>query len=510
MKFRNPIIPGFHPDPSICRVGEDYYLVTSSFEYFPGVPVYHSRDMIHWRQIGHCLTRQSQLNLIHDAPLNYSYGIWAPTIRYYDGIYTMITTNSSGGGNFLVTATDPAGEWSEPVWIEPEIFDPSLFFDDDGKVYYTKRGPTGIVQAEIDVRTGKLLTPLREIVKGFCSPDIEGPHLYKIRGTYYLMSAEGGSRYGHMETIGRSRSPWGPFEPCPHNPILSHRHMIGGTIRTTGHGDLVEAHDGSWWLVFLATRHDGYDSFSHLGRETFLAPVEWTDDGWPVVNKDGTVSLDMEAKGLPPVVWPEEPERDDFNVSTLAFCWNFLRNPAPGSWSLTERPGWLRLSGSAVDLDHHLAPSFVGRRQEHFNCRAATLLEFQPVHEGEEAGLTVFMNNEHHYDLAITRDGGTYQIILRRRIGDLKVVTAREPIGPGKVVLEIRGFSQRYEFYYGSEGRELQFLGTAPAKYLAAEIAGTWTGVYLAMYACGAGKRCSTPADFDWFRYRGSDEGLFG
>ncbi|WP_171026096.1 MULTISPECIES: glycoside hydrolase family 43 protein, partial [unclassified Clostridium] len=219
MGFRNPIIPGYNPDPSVCRVGEDYYLVTSSFEDFPGVPVYHSRDMVNWEQIGYCLTRRSQLELKNCPP---SRGIFAPVIRYHQGRFYMITTNVSHGGNFYVWTEDPAGEWSEPIFLAQGGIDPSLFFDDDGKVYLTSNQPTGgdwtIAQSEIDIATGQLLTKPRTVWTGTGGRHPEGPHLYKINGKYYLMIAEGGTELGHMETIARSDSPYGPFESCPHNP----------------------------------------------------------------------------------------------------------------------------------------------------------------------------------------------------------------------------------------------------------------------------------------------------
>ena len=220
MKIGNPIIPGFYPDPSICRVGRDYYLVTSSFEYFPGVPIFHSRDLVHWRQIGHCLTRPSQLPL-HEAKA--SKGIYAPTLRHHAGRFYMVTTNTSHGGNFWVTAEDPAGEWSEPVWLDQPGIDPSLLFD-DGKVYLTS---SGNAQCQIDPATGKRLGDLRRTWAGTGGGFLEAPHLYKIRGRYYLVTAEGGTGRGHMVTIARADNPWGPFENCPHNPILSNR---GSTV----------------------------------------------------------------------------------------------------------------------------------------------------------------------------------------------------------------------------------------------------------------------------------------
>src|SRR5215217_6358467 len=251
MRFTNPILPGFHPDSSICRAGDDYYLVTSSFEYTPGVPIFHSRDLVHWRQIGHCLTRPSQLPLPLQQP---SLGIFAPTIRHHDGVFSMVTTNldqliSTEGrqGSFYVTTDDPAGEWSESVWVDQGGIDPSLLFDDDGRVYLSSthnpraadpdEGSTepgwGIQQSEVDIKTGRLLTEPRLIWTGTGGSHPEGPHLYKIAGRYYLMIAEGGTEYGHMETIARSHTPWGPWEACRHNPILSHR-SYHSPIQATG------------------------------------------------------------------------------------------------------------------------------------------------------------------------------------------------------------------------------------------------------------------------------------
>jgi len=318
MQFNNPVIPGFHPDPSLCRVGEDYYLITSSFEYFPGVPIFHSRDLVHWRQIGRCLTRASQLPLTH---AHRSEGIWAPTLRYHDGVFYMVAANNWEPGHFLVTATEPAGPWSEPLWIktdpggEPsdtpwigsEGWDPSLFFDDDGSVYFTWYvHPAGIKQSLIDLATGELLTPPRIIWAGSGDKSPEGPHLYKINSLYYLLAAEGGTEYGHMVTIARSPSPWGPFESCPCNPILSHR-SLDSPIQGAGHGDLVQDHRGKWWLAFLAFRPHGYPPVHHLDRETFLAPVRWDDQGWPLVGANGQADIEMEADVLPPHPWPCTP-----------------------------------------------------------------------------------------------------------------------------------------------------------------------------------------------------------
>lgn len=253
-KYSNPILPGFYPDPSVCRVGADFYLVTSSFHYFPGVPIFHSRDLVHWRQIGHCLTSRSQLNL---DGCKSSLGIFAPTLRFHKGLFYMITTNTNGFRNFYVWAKQPEGPWSEPVWLDWPGIDPSLFFDEDGRVYITGNGgflgdeALGIYQAEINPETGSLLSERRFIWAGTGAKAPEGPHLYKIHGKYYLLIAEGGTEYGHMVTIARSDHPYGPYESHPFNPILTHR-SIDSPIQATGHADLVELEDGSWWAVFLA------------------------------------------------------------------------------------------------------------------------------------------------------------------------------------------------------------------------------------------------------------------
>ena len=499
MRYRNPVISGFHPDPSVCRVGRDYYLVTSTFEYFPGVPVFHSRDLVHWRLLGHCLTRPEQLPLAACPP---SGGIYAPTIRHQGGRFYMTTTNTTGGGNFLVHAEDPAGPWSDPVWIEQPGIDPSLYFAEDGAAYFQSTGKgDGIYQSGVDPATGRLLSEPRLIWRGTGGRYPEAPHLYRIHGRYYLMIAEGGTEYGHMETIARADDPWGPFEPCRRNPILTHAGHARqrSPIQGTGHADLLEAHDGSWWLVFLAFRPAG-GRFHHLGRETFLAPVSWDADGWPVVGADGGVDLEMEADGLAPHPWQAEPVRDDFDRPDLRPCWNFLRNPYPKDWSLSARAGWLRLAGSPVTLDDQDSPAFVGRRQQHFDCRVAALLEFDPA-DGEEGGLTVLANNTHHYEIALTRQDGTRMVIVRRRIGDLCAVVGRSPAPDGPVTLAIDADRARYTFSFASPGSDFRTLAVGATRYLSTEVAGGFTGVYLGMYATGNARRCIAPADFDWFDY---------
>ncbi|MBB6731239.1 glycoside hydrolase family 43 protein [Cohnella zeiphila] len=499
MPYTNPIIPGFHPDPSICRVGEDYYLVTSSFEYFPGVPIFHSKDLVNWRQIGHCLNTEEQLPLAHAGS---SGGIYAPTIRYHDGWFYMATTNVSGVGNFYVRSNQPAGPWSDPIPVAQQGIDPSLLFDEDGRVYFQStcsgHEGEGIYQCEIDISTGSLLTESRLIWRGTGGAYPEAPHLYKINGLYYLMIAEGGTEYGHMVTIARSGDPYGPYDPCPHNPILSHR-SLKSSIHATGHADLVQAHDGSWWAVFLGIRPVSYPMKHHLGRETFLAPVSWSDDGWPMIGHGGRVESVMDSPPFAEVRWPLKADRDDFDDPTLGLDWTFLRNPAPGSWSLSERPGHLVLRGTKTSLDDAGAPAFVGRRLAHFSCSMAAALDFEPAEEGEEAGLTVFMNERHHYDLAVRFREGRKAIVFRRTVGSLRTESAQE-CAPGPVVLQIEARPDTLVFTVRQDSAPDLEAGSGETHLLSTEVAGGFTGVFAAMYAVSeTGER--TPACFDWFDY---------
>jgi xylan 1,4-beta-xylosidase len=497
--YINPVIKSFNPDPSVCRVGEDYYLVTSTFEYFPGVPVYQSRDLVHWKQVGYCLTRKSQLNL---KGAGFWGGIYAPTIRYHDGIFYMITTNVGGGGNFFVTARDPSGTWSDPVWIDDSNFDPSLFFDDDGKVYYTRRSPTGIVQAEIDINTGKFLSELQEITRGMVSRDAEGPHLYKINGWYYIMLAEGGTRALHMETIGRSRSPWGPFIPCPNNPILAQHEGWGNIIRGPGHAEIIQAHDGSWWMIFLATRHNSYDAMSHLGRESFLVPVNW-EKGWPVIDNNNLLSLEMKARTLPPHPWEQQKTRDEFYNDSLDLCWIFLCNPLNDSWSLFERPGFLRLYGQKATLDSIGSPAFVGRKQTSFHFKAETMMEFNPSGENQEAGLTTYLNDKHHYDFFVAMRNRSRCLFVRKTIGDIVCEVTKVKLEAGSVILRIIADPEKYQFQFSTgQAKEYTTVATGLTQYLGTELANTWTGVVIAMYATGNGKKSAQPADFGWFDFQ--------
>jgi xylan 1,4-beta-xylosidase len=499
-KFENPVISGFHADPSVCRVGDDYYVANSSFEYFPGVPIFHSRDLVHWQPIGYALTRKSQLPL---EKVRASGGIYAPTLRWHDGTFYMVTTNVDGGGNFYVTATDPAGPWSDPVRLDQSGIDPSLFFDDDGTVYYTRHVGAGdgyVGQQSLDLKTGKLVGEMKEIWRGTGGQWPEGPHLYKKDGRYYLMIAEGGTSYDHRVTIARSDSPWGPFEACPQNPILTHARRREHPIQALGHADLVETPTG-WWLVCLGIRPQGGRTHT-IGRETFLAPVKWSDDGWPVVNGNGTLELSMPTPGLTAHPWPEPPKRDDFKGDKLALVWNFVRNPHDGDWSLAERPGYLRLHGSAVSLSDKDSPALVCQRQTAPGCRASTRLTFEPASDNEEAGLTIRGNDANHFDVGITMHEGRRQVFFRPVLGGKVTEPVRYEDAPsGDVVFSIEARPLEYEFFYQSPDGSPQSLGTAKTQSLSSEKIGGFTGAFFGLYATGNGKASTAPADFDWFDY---------
>lgn len=494
--YKNPILPGFHPDPSICRVEDNYFLVTSSFEYFPGIPIYHSKDLVNWKLIEYCLTRKSQLNL---DKVPSSGGIFAPTIRYHNGVFYVVTTNVNHGGTFYVKTSNPFDEWSEPVFIDVSGYDPSLYFDDDGKVYLTYTNGYEILQCEIDVETGKLITEPKPIWGGTGGQAPEGPHLYKINGYYYLLIAEGGTEYGHMVTIARSKSPWGPFENCSRNPILTHR-SLGHPIRCVGHADLFQAHDGSWWMVCLGTRPFSYPPKSNLGRETFLVPVKWDEDGWPIVGNNGKIELEMAAPSFFEKKEVVSRELDDFNENNLKLYWNFRRNPDINCYSLTKRKGYLTLLCCKTTLDEADTVTFVGRRQQDFNCRVRTKLEFEPQYENEEAGLTIYLSENFHYDIAISKKQGKKCIVFKRSIASLKDEKVFDLPENKPVILEIRANQLYYYFFYEIDNKKVE-VGKGETFLLTTEVGGRFTGNYFGLYATGNGQDTLTPAYFDWFEY---------
>lgn len=505
--YSNPILPGFYPDPSITKAGEYFYLICSSFEYFPGVPIFRSRNLTHWEQIGHVLDRSSQLDLTNRKS---SDGIYAPALRYHEGTFYMITTDVRGIGNFYVTAKDPAGPWSDPISVPYGGIDPSLFFDDDGKVYVTAQQgadyDSHAIQYEIDIITGEALSEPKVVWHGDGGPWTEGPHLYKINGLYYMMSASGGTAKDHREIIGRSDNPYGPFELYP-EPILTHR-KLDHPIQYLGHADLVEDGNGDWWAVFLGVRltKDGY---SVLGRETFLAPVTWAN-GWPHIdNNEGIVCLDMSvASSLNADA--KEPNsaivqgRDDFD-GELGFEWTFLRNQAEGSHSLAEKQGALTLYGQAATLDDVGQIAFVGRRQQHIAASFITCVSFAPTADGEEAGLCVRRDEDAHYEVGMLRSAGKNLVIARlAKRGESQIVQTAETTAE-QLWLKIEANEVEYTLLYSEDGHTWSSLTSGSARALSPEDFVNkmcFTGVVAGLYATGNGQPSKSPAHFEWFEYQ--------
>jgi xylan 1,4-beta-xylosidase len=425
--YRNPVLAGFYPDPSITRAGSEFYLVNSTFTYFPGIPVFESRDLVHWRQVGHVIARLSELNF---DGLGASRGIFAPAITFHDGLFYVVSTSVDAGGNFLSVARNPDGPWSDPIWL-PQVdgIDPSLFFDVDGKVYLLNNGPpAGAPQyeghraiwiQEFDLAARKLVGPRKVLVNGgvdFAKKPvwIEGPRLYRHEGWYILMCAEGGTSAQHSEVVLRARSPWGPFEPFAGNPILTQRDLPADRsdpITNAGHADLVAGPDGHWWAIFLASRP--YEAVHYnTGRETFLLPVTWRD-GWPLILAQGqAIPYVAPAPGggtefsvvdsLPTPTTGNFTWRDAFDSPSLKPEWLQVRVPKQPWADLGSRPGWLTLHPLTAALDSLTNPSFLARRQQHLAFDASTELEI-PTAPGVTAGLGAFQSESYWYFLGVRR-----------------------------------------------------------------------------------------------------------
>jgi len=508
--FRNPILPGCYPDPSICRVGEYYYLVTSTFEYFPGLPIFQSRDLVHWNQIGHVLDRPSQLDLDEIRP---SAGLYAPTIRHHNRIFYVINTLVDGktkSGNFIVTATQPQGPWSEPYWLDSAGIDPSLFFDDDGKCWYVGthlneeghyKGHTEIFLQEIDLDKMQLAGEVTVLWDGAVKGAVwaEAPHIYKVDGYYYLLIAEGGTAHHHSVTIARSKNITGPYQGNRGNPILTHRHLgLHYPIVGTGHADLVETQNGEWWMVLLAMRpYGGY--YYNLGRETFLAPVHW-EDGFPIISPGtGRVEYGYPAPNLPEHIYPTPPVREDFNDAKLAFHWNFLRTPREDFYSLTERKGFLRLRLRPQKLMEQSNPSFVGRRQQHINFTAQVEFEFTPQVD-ECAGLVLIQNNDFHFRFIVMNENENVIRLFKRSLGRDETI-ATQPLQSNRFTLKVTAHEQEYSFYFSMDGQWQTLAENVDGRILSTPVAGGFVGAYIAMYASSNGQPSTNHADFDWFEY---------
>ena len=500
--FHNPVIPGFFSDPSVCKAGDDYYLVTSTFEYFPGVPVFHSKDLVNWEMIGYCLSRKSQLPDGLDP--------FACTIRYHEGTFYMITTNvisepgangtfSFSAKNFFVTATNPAGPWSDPVWVDARGIDPDLFFDTDGKTYVIS---STFELNEIDLRTGKFINEGKKIWNGNGGRYPEGPHIYKKDGFYYLMDAEGGTEEAHSETIARSKNIWGPYNANPANPILTHVNGAGmnNPIQGVGHADIIQSQEGSYWMVFHGYRTVGGGVQHILGRETCLAPVCWPTNGWPVVNGNGTVTVDMNCPTLPQHPFAEKPAKEEFNSDQLGLEWNYIHYPEQSNYSLSARKGYLRLTGSPQTIEDRKNPIFVGRRLQDMYFTATTQIEFDPKSDKQEAGL-ILLNNGVHFDILIKQSRGKRVLVSRLRFGSVVYESTERILKPGPVYLRVTGEKSTFIFSYSQDNNSYSEVQKVDAKFLSSETVGGFTGVFVGLYATGNSSVSTANADYGWFEY---------
>lgn len=523
----NPVLRGFNPDPSVVRVGDDFYMATSTFEWFPGVQIHHSRDLIHWELIHRPLDRVSQLDM-RGAPD--SCGVWAPCLSHHGGKFYLVYTNVKSfdgvwkdSPNYLVTAEHITGPWSEPVFLHSMGFDGSLFHDEDGRKYFIsmvvdhRRGKFfgGIILQEFDEGIGKVVGPVHHIWEGTDLGITEGPHLYKKDGYYYLLTAEGGTEYDHAVSLARSEHITGPWEVHPGNPLVSSRYNPDLELQKAGHGDLFQTQDGSWYIAFLVGRPLSTRGRCTLGRETAIQKVRWEKGQWPELSTGGREPLvEVESPDLPIHPFPEWPARDDFDSPALGIHWQSLRVPVSEDWlSLTERPGHLRLKGrESLSSFHH--QSLIARRVQHKHVEASTMVEFRPTHFQHLAGLVCYYNSyNYHYLYISTGDGGKTRELQVLSCDRYVLTEALDqpllipPAGPVYLRVVFRGAS--LQFFYALEPDTWVSLGPEldgsilsddyiqhDSRYRPA-----FTGAFIGL-CCQDLSGHRHPADFDFFEYR--------
>ena len=497
MKYENPVIRGFNPDPSVCRVGEDFYLATSTFEYFPGIPVFHSRNLVDWELIGYGISRPDQLTLSKAAPN--ALGLYAPTLRHHDGRFYLLCTNvgSEGfeSGNFLLWTDDIHGEWSDPIWLDVPGIDPSLFIDEDGTVYYNGTHEA-IYICELDLVTGQT-RPRVDIWTGAGGRDPEGPHIYKQAGYYYLLISEGGTTYEHMITMARSRNLTGPYEAYERNPVLTNR-SLDKTIRAVGHADLVQDQHGAWWAVCLGIRPlPAFPVRHNLGREVSLIPVTWQEGEWPVFGENGSLDRLIEAQ-LPA---PRQKRTENGRANFKDLQWTYLFNKNDELIKVTQ-DGQLKLVGNAANLTSQSEMAWYGRRQEEFNFTATASFKIPSLELNQEFGLTIFLNAKHHYNIGVKRLETGNVVFANKQIGPLSGIQAQVVYEAESIVLQITGSPHDYHLAYGPNEHELTELGQGEVKYLTTEVGGAFTGNFLALYASGNKQVSQVPITVEWFTYQ--------
>lgn len=531
MHYTNPILAGFYPDPGICRVGNDYYIVNSSFAYYPGLPLFHSKDLVSWKQIGFAMDRPDQLDLIG---IGVSRGLFAPAISYHKGTFYIVCTLVDKGGNFVITAKDPKGPWSDPVWLkEIDGIDPSIFFDEDERAWivYNSNPPENktlweghrsIRMYAFDYKNLKVNGEEKLLVDGGVDIStkpvwIEGPHIYKRNGWYYLLCAEGGTYYHHSEVAFRSKSIQGPFIPYENNPILTQRHLDQNRknpITTTGHADLVETPDGKWYAVFLGCRpYEG--NHYNTGRETFMAPVSWINE-WPIITKG---EEEVQYRYLLPETTTGNPlnsctgnfvYRNDFNSEILDNRFMFLRTVTEPWYSLTEKKGFMLINVRSETVSGSGNPSVIAHRQQHNNCVVKTTLQFKATTDNEKAGLVIFQNETHFYYLCQSVENGldVVQLFKSTNEGNMQLLASKQLTKiPGKLELKIEADGALYSFSFSAEKEKWVLLKDAvDGKFLSTETAGGFVGCVFGMYATSLGMASTNKAYFDGFEYRGNDD----
>lgn len=533
--FINPILPGAYPDPSICRVGDDYYLVNSSFEYFPGLPIHHSKDLINWELIGYGLHRTEQCSgVVNLVDVQSDGGIHAPTIRHHNGTFYIITTNvyydekrkETDFVNFIITAQNPAGPWSEPhVLASAPGIDPDIFFDDDGKVWYVGThspenpnfpGEGEIWLQEIDLTNWQLTGERSYLWRGACGGVwAEGPHLYKRKGAYYLMIAEGGTSYNHAMMIATSAQIRGPYVANDRNPILTTRHLsYDNWVHSTGHADLLELPDGRWYMVALGVRGDE-ERGSNMGRETYLLPVQWEKEpfAWKAIQYEWPVVAPQTGKveRFTPVPFPGTTQKytqafaDNFDSGQLNPEWNFRRVPTPGTYSLQAKQGYLRLFAHPATIQNRGSASLLGFRQKESDFQYRASMTFQPTAEGCAAGVSIVQKDDNHITFAVIQKNKQVHLQLTLAEPNQTQVLVKEAAIPdyrNTLVFKIESRDHSYSFSYSLTGAEGPFMPFAetPANRLLSK---GYTGAYLGLYATGNGLSGSGFADFDWVDYQG-------
>lgn len=536
--IRNPILRGFNPDPSICRVGEDYFIATSTFEWYPGVQIHHSRDLANWRLARRPLDRASQLDMRGDPD---SCGVWAPCLSHADGKFWLVYTdvkrfdgNFKDAHNYIVTAPAIEGPWSEPAYVNSSGFDPSLFHDDDGRKWFlnmvwdhrgsaapSSRHPAfaGIVLQQWDAASGKLVGEAKVVFAGSALGLVEGPHLHKRNGWYYLTTAEGGTGYDHAVTMARSRRIDGPYELHPNVHLLTSKDAPEAVLQRAGHGQIVETADGQVYHTHLCSRPLPGLRRSPLGRETAIQKCAWRDDGWLYLAEGGQVpSVEVPSPFPTRIESGPASTRCAFRPGGLPLDFQWLRTPYPERiFSLSARPGWLRLI-ARESIGSWFEQALVARRQEHFVYRAETELDFEPRTFQQAAGLAAYYNRTKFHYLAITRDETLGRVLtIMSCEGDTAEGRLRFPLAT-PVVLEAKGPLRlavavdraRLQFAYALNGAWRDIGPILDASILSDEAGsgehGSFTGAFVGMAAFDA-SGAAIAADYRYFEYEGRDEG---